>query len=210
MRILVIEDDGSKSRRIRQILEEDDHDVVTTDCGSEGLTVLGTWRPELVFLDLGLPHPDGSWVMRAIGEELDVPVIPVAAPSLSIDELRTYAHLARRQSMGPRGPAPTVRYLDLTIDDGSRRVLQKHRVVDLSRPEYRVLHLLVQQRGKVVTQADLARIVWNRGVRDAEDSVERCITSLRRKLRDDAERPRYIETVHGFGYRTAFQDGFGS
>jgi two-component system KDP operon response regulator KdpE len=209
MRILVIEDDGSTSRLIRQVLEEDDHDVVTTDCGSQGLSVLETWDPELIFLDLGLPEPDGSWVLGAIGEDHGVPLVALAAQDVDIRELQGRAHVARREKIRPRmGPAEEMRYLDLTIDDGSRRVLQKHRVIDLSKTEYRVLHLLVQRRGKVVSQADLARIVWNRDIRDAADSLERCIHTLRRKLQDDAERPRYIETVPGIGYRTAFQDGF--
>ena len=218
-RILVVDDEPPIRKLLRMGLGTQGYDVLDAATGKAALERMAA-KPDLVILDLGLPDMQGLDVLRTVREGgSDVPVIilssredeagKVRAFDLGADdyvtkpfgmnELLARLRAALRHRLAVGGERPVFRVDDLSVDL-VRRVVRRGDVdVKLSPKEYEVLRLLVLHAGKVLTHAHILREVWG----DSTDSqyLRVYVRQLRQKLEPQPERPRYILTETGVGYR---------
>lgn len=221
MRVLIVEDDPSIALVQRQALERDGFEVSVSGTGRGAVGLAASWDPDLVILDQVLPDIDGRQVIALIRSTSRVPIIMVTARTdeteriagleagaddyvlkpFSTPELvaRVRAHLRRAGEHVER--TGTLTFADLELDQGSRRLRRGGDAIELTKIEFDLLRMLMQQPGLVVSRQDVARGVWNLTAGEIGKALDVHMSSLRRKLGDDAKDPRYIETVRGVGFR---------
>jgi len=220
--ILIIDDDTVLLGLLRQSLERAGYTVETAANGLSGLQRAYDVHPDLVILDVMMPRMDGWEVCVRLREASQVPIIMLTAKDQEGDKLRGFQlgiddyvtkpfsfseltarvgailHRARRS---PPPPRPRVYNVgDLLIDLESLRVAKNGVQISLTPTEFRLLAVLVENAGRVLTHEQLLDHVW--GYDDAGDTgyVKRYIWYLRQKLEDDPNNPQYILTERGFGY----------
>ena len=220
VRILVVDDDSQALRYARDAVSQAGYQPVATTDPDEALRLLVEVRPQLVLLDLVLPGSDGIDLMQEMVRTVDVPVIFLSAygqdqlvarafdkgaadyvvKPFSPTELaaRIRAALRRRETPDPQQPFVLG---DLAIDYTSRRVTLAGAPVQLTAIEFRTLAELSANAGQVLTYEHLLRRVWGLDYDADLRPMRTVISSLRRKLGDDAENPSYIFTELRVGYR---------
>lgn len=217
--VLLVEDDGSIANFITAALEMKEYQVIRASNSEEGVRLSASRCPDLVILDLGLPDRDGVEVIRSIREWSDLPIVVVSARSEEKEKVRAldlgaddyltkpfgteellarirnaFRHHARAGAKGP------LRILDLEIDVDRREVLLKGDLIHLTPIEYRLILLLAENAGKVLTIPFLIRSVW--GPYQADANILRVnMANIRRKLEENPAEPKYIRTEVGVGYR---------
>lgn len=223
--VLLIDDNPLDRKISRDSLSSAGFAVVEAADGAEGLKLLYEDRPDLVLLDVVMPVMDGWTVCRRIRELCDVPIIMLTSLNREeemVEGLNAGAddfvskpispsHLTARVSAvlrRTRIPAPHVG--DVLYDDGTLRInAARHEVrldegaVDLTPTEFRLLVTLAAQPGRVHTFAALLTEVWGPEYTDDIDFLRVYVWRLRKKLEPDTERPRWLLTERGFGYRFA-------
>jgi two-component system KDP operon response regulator KdpE len=219
--VLVIEDDVPLRRALRISLNARDIEVVDCSTGEEGLVRIADRRPDVVLLDLGLPDLDGIEVLRRLRAFTDVPVVVITAREQQHDKIAALDAgaddyvtkpfdveelLARVRAVLRRVPqstsAPAVVTVGaLDIDLALRQVRLAGETVHLTKTELALLEQLVTQPGKLLTHEHLLHKVWGEGYGSESNYLRVYIGQLRRKLGDDATRPRLIVTEPGVGYR---------
>ena len=224
-RVLIIDDDANLIRLLSESFEDSGYTVISANNGLDGIKQLYTGRPDLVILDVMMPRMDGWETLGRIREMSDIPVIMLTARDTEMDKLRGFelgsddyvtkpfslaeinarvravlARAARAQSDGT--PPPQV-VGELVIDFGSRRVLKRGDVLQLTPTEYRLLAALAENAGRTLSHEQLLERVWGTEYIDEPGYVKRYVWYLRQKVEDDPSKPEYIETVRGFGYRLA-------
>jgi two-component system KDP operon response regulator KdpE len=221
--VLVIDDEAQIRRFLRAGLELENFTVLEAACAEEGLRTI-TLRPiDLIVVDLGLPDLDGSAIVERVRSWSTVPIIVLSVRSdeaekvrllelgaddyvvkpFGMAELLARARAAlRRQSRGAEGQ-PTVKIGPLLIDLGRRTVSIDGGNIQLSPKEYRLLQVLAQHAGNVVTHQHLLKEVW--GVKHVQDThyLRIFVRKLRHKIEQDPTRPRILVTELGVGYRLA-------
>ena len=219
-RVLVVDDDPEAREQIQCTLERAGYAAITTGDPQEVPRLLEAKRPELVLLDLVLPGTDGIELMLRIPGLREVPVIFVSAcgreevvaaglamggADYVVKPIPAKELLARVRAALRARPLPGTGFVhsDLAIDFEERRVTLSGQPVELSATEYDLLRELSVNAGRVLSHEALLRKVWRRP--DAPDWRRICtvMSNLRRKLGDDARKPKYIFTVQGVGYRMA-------
>jgi len=224
--ILVVDDDAKIVQLVRTYLEREGFAVITAADGPAALVALRDRRPRLVVLDVMLPLLDGLAITRIMRAESDVPILMLSARGASADRLvginegaddyvakpfspaelvgRVKAILRRTERPENRRPDAPVRFRDVVIDPARHEVRQGTARLDLTSSELKLLLALIDADGRILTREALLDTLYGEGEGDAmERSVDVYIRRIREKLGDDAERPRYIATVRGAGYRTA-------
>jgi two-component system KDP operon response regulator KdpE len=225
LRVLVIDDERAIRRFLRAALSSQNHAVTEAETGRDGLAAVGTDRPDVVILDLGLPDMDGIEVIRQLREWTTVPVIVLSVRGqeedkvaaldagaddyltkpFAIGELLARIRVALRHTLRPTA-SPVVQVDDLQIDFEHRTVTRSGQEVHLTPTEYDVLKYLVQHAGKVVTHRMLLQEVWGPEHLDETQYLHVVISQLRRKIESQPARPRYILTEPGVGYRFRPED----
>ena len=220
LRILAVDDDPQALRHVREALVRSGFEPMATADPEEALRLLEEERPHLVLLDLVLPGTDGIDLMKEIMETRDVPVIFLSAygqdqlvarafdmgaadyvvKPFSPTELSARIRAALRRRDAPRPSQPYV-LGDLTIDYDERRATLAGRPVELTAKEYTTLAELSANGARVLTYGHLLRRVWGEDEDADIRPMRTVISSLRRKLGDDAENPTYIFTELRVGYR---------
>lgn len=220
-RILLVEDQQAIRDALRRSLEDRDHVVSTAATGMAGLEALLRDEPEVVLLDLGLPDVNGLTLIPMMRAARPVPIIVVTAqdddPTMvkALDggaddyvvkpfgtgqvEARIRAVL-RRTTTGRAAPEEYV-VGGLRIDVPSRQVTLDGTLLELSRKEFDVLHLLASRVGEVVTKKDLLTDVWKQPYGGSDRTIDVHLSLLRRKLGETAAEPRYLHSVRGVGVR---------
>ncbi len=224
--ILVVDDDAKIVRLVRTYLERDGFAVVAATDGRAALQAIREQPPRLVVLDLMLPELDGLALLRIVREDSDVPVLMLSARGSAADRVYGINEGADDYLAKPFSPAELVARVksllrrsssasrqssrhdgrlvfdDLAIDLDRHEVKQSDRPVPLTAAEFRLLSALVRADGRVLTRELLLDALYGAAPADALDrTIDVHIGRLREKLGDDAERPRYIATVRGAGYR---------
>lgn len=223
--ILVIDDEPQILRAMRAILTEKQFRVTTANRGQEGLTLAATSEPDLVILDLGLPDIDGVEVCTRLREWTQVPIIilsvrdserdKVAAldhgaddyltKPFGIEELLARVRVALRHSAhaqsGQGAQAKVVKAGPLTIDLAWHIIKRGEEEVKLTGTEYKLLAYLAANHGRVLTHQSILTHVWGPADADHTEYLRVYMRQLRKKLEADPERPQYILTEPGIGYR---------
>lgn len=225
-KILIVDDDRTLVRLMREALSKAEFEIVTAFNGIDALQELYAKQPDLVLLDVMMPRMDGWETATRIRQVSKVPIIMLTAKDEESDKLKGFAAgvddyvtkpfsfaemVARAQAVLNRARlAPTEhkpkRYSsgNLVIDTDARRVLKDGKIIELTPTEYRLLITLAENAGRVLSHEQLLNKVW--GYEYGEDTgyVKRYIWYLRRKVEDDPRKPEHILTERGFGY--LFQD----
>jgi DNA-binding response OmpR family regulator len=220
--VLVVEDDQRIREALARALIDAGHAVRTEARGSEALTAVVAWRPDVVVLDLGLPDLDGADVLAMLRGVSQVPVIVATARDDDAEVVRlldagaddyvvkpySAAHLVARigavlrRSAAPGGAAPgTLAVGDLVIDPDRRTATLEGRSLDLSRMEFDLLAHLARRSPEVVTRRELLTEVWRQPHGGADKTIDVHLSWLRRKLGESAADPRYLRTVRGVGIK---------
>ncbi|MFO0574750.1 MAG: response regulator [Polyangia bacterium] len=219
--ILVIEDEPSLRRFLAVTLEANDYQVVEAGTARRGLELFAEGPPQLVLLDLGLPDGDGVELTQQLRGFSQVPIIVLSARGdesvkiraldagaddyltkpFAVGELLARLRVALRHSarVGPSDPVFTAG--ELRVDLSRRQVFRGGEEVHLTPIEYRILTVLLQSAGKVVTHKHLLTTVW--GPRHAGEVhyLRVYMAQLRQKLEADPNHPRLLLTEAGVGYR---------
>ncbi len=221
--VLLIEDDASIRKFLRISLEANGYQVHEARLGEVGLRMCAELGPALVILDLGLPDIEGQAVITRLREWSEVPVIVLSVRSderqkvavldagandyvtkpFGISELLARLRVLLRGCGQSEADTAVLSEGGLRMDLLSRRVWIEDSEVHLSRKEYELLRLFVQNRGRVLTHQQILAAVW--GVeRGAEtQNLRVLVAALRQKLGDEPTRPRFLITEPGVGYRFA-------
>jgi two-component system KDP operon response regulator KdpE len=220
--ILVVDDELQIQRALRTILIEKQFKVSVASSGEEGLTIAATAEPDLVILDLGLPDMDGVEVCARLREWTQCPIIilsvrdgerdKVAAldkgaddyltKPFGIEELLARVRVALRHSAQKQGTqSKVVKAGDLTIDLAWHIVKRGEDEVKLTGTEYKLLAFLAANHGRVLTHQSILINVWDPADADHTEYLRVYMRQLRKKLEEDPERPKYILTEPGIGYR---------
>ncbi len=218
---MIIIDDEPQIRRILKItLEAEDYKVIEAVKGKDGIAAVANYHPQLVILDLGLPDQDGLSVLKEIRGWSQVPVIilsvkraeedVVRALDLGADDYITKPFnsselLARiraniRRVMQPENETANVNG-KLKIDFVKRIIYKSNKELKLTNTEYLLLFLFFKNIDKVLTHNFVLKEIW--GPSHTEDSqyLRVFIGQIRKKIEDDAAKPKYIVTESGVGYR---------
>ena len=221
--ILVVDDDPQTLRFVRDALTAAGYSPLGIGDPGELPHLLKTKQPRLVLLDLIFPDIDGIQLMQCVPELADLPVIFISgygrdetiaralklgAADYIVKPFSATELVARVQAALRRhdeSPEP-FRLGDLVIQYQKRRVTVAGRPVQLTATEYELLRVLSVNAGRIMTYASLLRQVWNRWESDDLRPLRAVVKLLRRKLGDNATRPKYIFNERGVGYRMPGQD----
>lgn len=214
--ILIVDDDPAILEILHAYLVREGHDVLQARSGDRARDLLP--RADLAILDWMLPGVSGLDLTRELrGAGAELPVLMLTARGEEEDKLRGLDLGVDDYVVKPFSPREVVARVkallrragvrheveagELRLDLRARRVTLAGAALDLSRLEYDLLATLAQHPGLVWTRERLLERVWGEDFPSTARVVDVHITGLRRKLGDEAERPRYIETVRGVGYR---------
>jgi len=225
LRVLVIDDEPPIRKLLRVGLSAHGYQTVEASSGRSALELLREQPPDLVILDLGLPDMQGHELLRTMRARNDkVPIVVLSSRDdetgkvqaldagaddyvtkpFGMDELLARMRAALRHQLQTHGERPIFRVGDLSVDLVRRIVKIGDREIKLSPKEYELLRLLVQHAGKVLTHKFLLKQLWS----DFTDAqyLRVYVRQLRQKIEADPERPRYILTETGIGYRLRAPD----
>jgi two-component system alkaline phosphatase synthesis response regulator PhoP len=222
-RILVIDDEPEIVRGIEDNLRFEGYQTLAATDGERGLALACQEAPDLILLDIMMPRLSGWDVCRELRRRgIDVPVIMLTARAeeadrvqglelgaddyitkpFSVRELMARVHAVLRRP-GPRRKAETLAFGDVRVHLRARQVFRGGREVAMTRKEFDLLVYLVEHRGEVVTRERLLDHVWGYERFPTTRTVDTHVLRLRRKFERDPDRPAFILTVHGQGYRFA-------
>jgi two-component system, OmpR family, KDP operon response regulator KdpE len=221
-RVLVVDDEAEMRRALRTGLEHSEFEVRAAADGEEALATAAGWTPDVMLLDLGLPGMSGFEVLRRLrtrgdrtavivvsvmpGEQDKVRALELGADDYVVKPFGMRELLARIRAVLRRQAAtgaaePVIEAGSLRVDLARREVTLGGREIQLTPTEYEVLRVLALRAGQPVTHTTLLRSVWGDYAIGDRYNTRYVIAQLRRKLGDDAARPRYITSVPGVGYR---------
>ena len=224
-RILVVEDDPSIRMGLEDTLTAKGYEVDVVGRGTDGVERATSGRYDLVVLDVMLPDIDGFEVCRRIrqsrGPARTLPVIILSARGAELDRVRGLELGADDYVTKPFSPRELVarvravlRRVDMQADDGEvlrvgpvtvdqpkMRVTVDGNEVDLTPTEFQIVATLAGQPGRVFTRAQLLDAVHGVAFETYERAIDAHVKNIRRKMEPDPGRPRFVQTVHGVGYR---------
>lgn len=221
--ILVVDDDTKIVNLARAYLVAAGFAVITAADGIEALEQIRNRRPRLIILDLMLPGLDGLEVTRRARLDTSTPILMLTARTGLADRIAGFGAgaddylakpfspselVARVKAILRRtsedGQASQLRHLDLMVDIERQEARLGDQLINLTLIEFRLLVALLAGRGRVLTREQLMKAMENEDPSDVmRRSVDVYISRLRRKLEDDPDRPRFITTIRGCGYRLA-------
>jgi two-component system, OmpR family, KDP operon response regulator KdpE len=219
--VLVVDDEVQIRRFLRAGFELDGFTVQDAETGNEALRLATLKAPDLVILDLGLPDMDGGEVLERLRGWSSVPLIVLSVRSneaekvrllesgaddyvvkpFGMAELLARAHAAMRRHVRVSTGEPVVRIGPLAIDLAARLVTIDGSRVGLTPKEYRLLQLLAQHTGNVVTHQFLLKEVWGAPHLNDTHYLRIFMRKLRQKIEADPTQPRMLLTELGVGYR---------
>jgi two-component system KDP operon response regulator KdpE len=220
--VLVVEDEEPIRRLLATTLEAEGYQVFEAGTARDGETLAGNRRIDVFLIDLGLPDRDGVALIRSLRDWTQRPIIVLSARSqerqkvealdagaddylskpFGVDELHARLRVALRHAAQTTLAGNTaLRMGDVRIDLNARTVQRGDEAIHLTATQWRLLEVLAQHAGRVVTSAQLLREVW--GPRHAEQGhyLRIYIRQLRQKLEATPERPAHLLNEVGVGYR---------
>ncbi len=220
-RILIVDDEPEMIRGLVDNLQFEGYQTITAGDGERGLALALSEAPDLIVLDLMMPGMSGWDVCRTLRQKaLDIPVIMLTARGEEVDQIRglemgaddyvtkpfSLRELLARIRAVLRRPGPRQKFEVFALGEfrlhlRTRQAFKAGREVGLTRKEFELLRYLVEHRGEILTRDRLLNEVWGYEQFPTTRTVDTHILRLRQKFETDPERPAYIVTVHGQGYR---------
>ncbi len=222
-KILIIEDDATILRVLKDNFTTRGFRVQTARNGEEGLDAALNDAPDLILLDIMLPKVNGFEICRAVrAEKLEMPILMLTAKGQEEDIVRglelgaddyitkpfsVRELVARVQAFLRRhiGAADSHTFGDCRLDTISHRLLKNGVEVPLTSKEFRLLEYFLHRPGRALTRDSNMNAVWGNSVMVTARSVDRCVTTLRGKIEPEPHRPTFIHTIREIGYR--FENG---
>ena len=224
-KILIVDDEPALVRMIERVLTSKGYGVLKANDGQEALRLFFAHKPDLVLLDVVMPQIDGWQTCRRIRDISDIPVIILTGERKSEEDIvrgldygadeyllkpvgskelvaRVRAVLRRAELAYSQDRERVITFSDgrLTVDVAQRKVTVNGERVRLTPREFRLMALLVENTGRIVTHRQILEKVWGWEYIDDVDYVRIYISHLRQKIELDAARPNYILTEAGVGY----------
>lgn len=218
--ILVIDDELPIQKLLQITLESNDYRVTLAGTAKEGLILAASRPPALIILDLGLPDLNGQEVLRQLREWYTGPVIILSVQNAEeeivqaldngandylVKPFRTGELLARIRSsiraVSTDSKNAELNFNHLNINLAARTVKVNDNLIKLTSTEYDLLALLARNEGKVLTHQYLLKEIWGPGFINQSQYLRVFIAQLRKKIESDPNRPQYIQTESGVGYR---------
>lgn len=223
LKVLVADDEKMMRDILTMSLQRLGYEVVTASNGIEAVRAFECNTFDLLLLDVLMPELDGFGVCAEIRKRSDVPIIMLTALSRPDDivrglelgadnyitkpftfkevEARIRAILRRSSAAAEKQTFTILEHGDIRINDEISEVTVAGEYVELTRTEYRLLHYLINRANQPVSKDDLLQGVWGYESADSPNLVELAIRRLRKKIEDNASRPKRLVTVRGFGYK---------
>ncbi len=224
-RILLVEDEESITAPLAEALSREGFETSVAGTAAAALDLAATTRPDLVLLDVMLPDGSGFDVARELRRNSRVPIIMLTARGEEADRVaglelgaddyvvkpfsarelvaRVRAVLRRAAEAGERRPDGAISIGDVRLDVDRRTASFGGSDLELSRKEFDLLRLLMENAGAVVTRERLIDEVWDTNWFGSTKTLDVHVSALRKKLGDDPAAPRYVHTLRGVGFRFA-------
>jgi len=220
-RVLVVDDEAGIRKVVRDSFEREGHEVTTCVDGQEALERLEDEEFDLIVTDLSMPRTDGLELVREARRRSAVPILVLTVKHEEREKVRlldagaddyvtkpfsTAELLARARALLRRTGTPSdkpvlTRWADVEVNLEARSVVKKGQPVHLTPTEFSLLTVLLSKPGAVWTHRQLLATVWGTTAGVTNDTLRVHMGSLRRKLEDDPNRPRFIRTEPWVGYR---------
>ncbi len=223
--ILVVEDDAPIMHILSTILTSNGYHVVKAQTGAAAKSMIRSYRPDVVLLDLGLPDMDGIEVLQWLRQDSGTPVLVISARSDENQKVRALdagaddyitkpfgtsellarirtalRHLAKQES-GEDLPRQSYRVGDFEIDFERRQVTLRGEVVHMTQTEYKIVELIARRPGRVLTYDQIIKKIWGDYATGNNRILRVNMAHIRRKLEENPAEPKYILTEIGVGYR---------
>lgn len=219
-RILIVEDDPAMLRGLKDTFTSKGWEVLTASDGQSGLDASLSCNPDLIPLDLMLPHVNGYEICRAVRERgREMPILMLTAKGreedivlgLNLGADDYIAKLFRRNELiacvnaflrrSKAKQSAIYRFGDYELNLTAHRLFRDGLELELTTKEFALLSYLVTRRGCALARNDILNAVWGNSVIVTGRSVDRCIATLRSKLERDPHQPVFIQTIRDIGYR---------
>lgn len=221
-KLLIIEDDIDIAIMVKEYLSKEGYEIFVCNTGEEGLEILKNKEIDLVLLDVMMPGIDGYETLSKIRAFSELPVIMITARGHQLDKvigfkkgcddyivkpfdlvelnLRILAIL-RRAKLVDTLPSTKIKYKDLIIDKEAYNVTKDEREIKLTKKEFDILLLLMENPGKVYTTEIIYNLIWKEEYIENDNSVITHIRNIRDKIGDKVKESIYIKTIWGVGYK---------
>lgn len=223
--IIVVEDEKAIRSVMKMVFEANDFNVVCAENGREAMMLITSHCPDIIILDLGLPDTDGEDIIKRVREWSDIPIVVVSARDREHDKVnalelgaddyitkpfgtgellarvKTALRHSNRSSSGGRVSQDEYVTGEMTVDFKRHRVLLGDEDIHLTQNEYKIVALLAQNAGKIMTYDVIIKNIWGPYM-DSDNQILRVnMANIRRKIEKDTANPIYIVTEIGIGYR---------
>lgn len=219
--ILIIEDNKDVNLMLKEALTDAGYEVKSAYTGIDGMKEIKSAKYDLILLDIMLPYKSGDEILKEMREFSKTPVIVISAKdmvSTKIDILklgaddyitkpfdlgevaaRVEANLRRAQNKIDE--SKIFKYKDMLLDENMKSVTVQDSLVELTAKEYMILEMLIKNKGRVFTKANIYESIWREEYLGDDNAVKTHMSNIRNKLKKANENEKYIETVWGLGYR---------
>ncbi len=223
MRILLVEDEAGLIITLTDRLQGEGFEVKTATDGEIGLALALSENFDLILLDVMLPKKNGLDVCRDLRQKgISTPILMLTAKGEILDKVlglklgaddyltkpfEVIELLARIEALLRRSPqtfqnsAESFRFGEVTIDFKRAEVIKENNPIELSAMEFKLLQFLIENRGMVHSRDELLDEVWGYDAMPSTRTVDVHVAWLRQKLETNPKHPKFIQTVHGFGYK---------
>ncbi len=226
-KILVVDDEQKIVDVVKSYLEHSGYEVYTALNGNQAMAVFEKTEPALIILDLMLPDISGEEICKNIRKKSGVPIIMLTARADEEDILKgleigaddyilkpfsprqLVARVAAVLRRAHESPAPVVNVIeleDIVVDDMKHEVKKKEEIINLTPNEYKIFFTMLKYPNKTFTREELITMALGDDFEGFDRTVDTHIKNLRQKIEDDPRDPRYLQTVHGIGYRLFRED----